>query len=44
MTSLKGIIVSSLCALLKSKRIEFRSPDPASNPYLCFAAQLMAGP
>ena len=28
---------------LKSKRIEFRCPDPACNPYLCFAAQLMAG-
>jgi len=27
----------------KSKRIEFRCPDPASNPYLCFTAQLMAG-
>jgi glutamine synthetase len=27
----------------KSKRIEFRCPDPTSNPYLCFAAQLMAG-
>ena len=27
----------------KSKRIEFRCPDPAANPYLCFAAQLMAG-
>src|SRR6266436_5312641 len=27
----------------KSKRVEFRCPDPASNPYLCFAAQLMAG-
>ena len=27
----------------KSKRIEFRCPDPACNPYLCFAAQLMAG-
>ena len=27
----------------KSKRIEFRCPDPATNPYLCFAAQLMAG-
>ena len=26
----------------KSKRIEFRCPDPACNPYLCFAAQLMA--
>jgi glutamine synthetase len=27
----------------KSKRIEFRCPDSACNPYLCFAAQLMAG-
>ena len=27
----------------KSKRIEFRCPDPACNSYLCFAAQLMAG-
>ncbi|YAL84408.1 type I glutamate--ammonia ligase [Dermacoccaceae bacterium W4C1] len=27
----------------KAKRLEFRIPDPSSNPYLCFAAQLMAG-
>jgi glutamine synthetase len=27
----------------KAKRIEFRAPDPASNPYLCFSALLMAG-
>jgi glutamine synthetase len=27
----------------KSKRIEFRCPDPSTNPYMCFAAQLMAG-
>ncbi len=27
----------------KSKRIEFRSPDPSCNPYLAFAAMLMAG-
>ncbi|WP_353950374.1 type I glutamate--ammonia ligase [Knoellia sp. S7-12] len=27
----------------KAKRIEFRIPDPSSNPYLAFAAQLMAG-
>ena len=27
----------------KAKRIEFRAPDAASNPYLAFAAQLMAG-
>ena len=26
-----------------SKRLEFRCPDPAANPYLCFAALLMAG-
>ena len=27
----------------KAKRIEFRCPDPSSNPYLAFAALLMAG-
>jgi glutamine synthetase len=27
----------------KAKRIEFRCPDPATNPYLAFAAMLMAG-
>ena len=27
----------------KSKRIEFRTPDPACNPYLAFSAILMAG-
>ena len=27
----------------KAKRIEFRSPDAAANPYLAFAAMLMAG-
>ena len=27
----------------KAKRIEFRVPDPAANPYLAFAAMLMAG-
>lgn len=26
-----------------AKRVEFRTPDPACNPYLCFAAMLMAG-
>jgi glutamine synthetase len=27
----------------KAKRIEFRTPDPSCNPYLAFAAMLMAG-
>ncbi|MDD4627842.1 MAG: type I glutamate--ammonia ligase [Candidatus Peribacteraceae bacterium] len=27
----------------KTKRVEFRSPDPAANPYVAFAAMLMAG-
>jgi len=27
----------------KAKRIEFRCPDPAANPYLAFAAMVMAG-
>ncbi|WP_283133823.1 type I glutamate--ammonia ligase [Rhizohabitans arisaemae] len=27
----------------KAKRLEFRVPDPSCNPYLAFAAQLMAG-
>ncbi|MDQ4076284.1 MAG: type I glutamate--ammonia ligase [Chloroflexota bacterium] len=28
---------------VKSRRVEFRCPDPAANPYLAFAAILMAG-
>ncbi len=27
----------------KSKRIEFRTPDPSCNPYMAFSAMLMAG-
>jgi len=27
----------------KTRRIEYRPPDPAANPYLCFAALLLAG-
>ena len=27
----------------RAKRIEYRTPDPSANPYLAFAAQMMAG-
>jgi glutamine synthetase len=27
----------------KAKRVEFRPPDPSANPYLAFAALLLAG-
>ena len=27
----------------KAKRVEFRPPDPSANPYLAFAAMVMAG-
>ena len=27
----------------KAKRLEYRPPDPAANPYLAFAAMLLAG-
>jgi len=30
-------------ASTKARRIETRFPDPIANPYLCFAALLMAG-
>src|SRR5437867_13290847 len=27
----------------KTKRIEYRPPDPSANPYLCYSAMLLAG-
>jgi glutamine synthetase len=30
-------------ASAKAKRLEFRPPDPSANPYLAFAAMMMAG-
>ena len=38
-----AIRIPMLSASPKSKRIEFRTPDPSCNPYLAFAAMLMAG-
>ncbi|MGE5672862.1 MAG: type I glutamate--ammonia ligase [Mycobacterium leprae] len=38
-----AIRVPSNFASPKTTRVEFRTPDPTANPYLAFAAQLMAG-
>lgn len=38
-----AIRIPSNFATPKTTRIEFRTPDPMANPYLAFAAQLMAG-
>ena len=38
-----GIRIPMLSSNPKTKRIEFRSPDPTCNPYLGFSAMLMAG-
>jgi glutamine synthetase len=37
------VYVRGTAGAAKSKRIEFRTPDPSANPYLCFAAILCAG-
>jgi glutamine synthetase len=38
-----SIRIPMFSASPKAKRLEFRSPDPSCNPYMAFAAQLMAG-
>jgi hypothetical protein len=38
-----GIRIPMYSPSPKAKRIEVRFPDPAANPYLAFAAMLMAG-
>ena len=38
-----GVRIPMLSSNPRTKRIEFRSPDPTCNPYLGFAALLMAG-
>jgi glutamine synthetase len=38
-----AIRVPSNFASPKTTRVEFRTPDPTANPYIAFAAQLMAG-
>lgn len=38
-----AIRIPSVVSSPKAVRIEFRTPDPTANPYLAFAAMLMAG-
>ena len=38
-----SIRIPTYSANPKAKRIEFRTPDPAANPYLAFSALLLAG-
>jgi len=38
-----AIRIPIVSASPKAKRIEFRTPDPAANPYFAFAAMCMAG-
>jgi glutamine synthetase len=35
--------IPMMASTAKSKRIEFRTPDPSSNPYIAFASVLLAG-
>jgi glutamine synthetase len=38
-----AVRIPTYSASPKARRIEFRAPDPSANPYLAFAAMLMAG-
>src|SRR5436190_2933203 len=38
-----AIRIPTFSESLTAKRIEYRPPDPAANPYLCYTALLMAG-
>jgi len=38
-----GVRIPMYSVSPKSKRVEFRCPDPSCNPYLAFSAMLMAG-
>jgi glutamine synthetase len=38
-----AIRIPMVSSAAKSKRLEFRTPDPSCNPYLAFSAILMAG-
>jgi glutamine synthetase len=38
-----AIRIPMVSSAAKAKRLEFRTPDPSCNPYLAFAAILMAG-
>jgi glutamine synthetase len=38
-----SIRIPMLSSSPRAKRIEFRTPDPSANPYLAFAAMMMAG-
>ena len=41
--SFGGLPHSDVFSSPKAKRVEFRPPDPSCNPYMAFAAMLMAG-
>jgi glutamine synthetase len=38
-----SIRIPTYSANPKAKRVEYRTPDPAATPYLCFSALLLAG-